>query len=60
MARAGHAYPVLERGVGGGVSAGAGVFGKAQVVIRAHVDDLLHHLARVPGEAETSQKHTEQ
>lgn len=46
-ARAAHSHAVLVRGLDGGGGAGAHVLGEAEVVVGAHVDDVLHHFARV-------------
>lgn len=46
---AGHADAILHGDLGGRVGAGPGVLSEAQVVVRAQVDDVRQHPARVPG-----------
>lgn len=47
-ASAAHSNAVLLRGLDSSVGTGPGVLSEAEVVVRAHVDDVLHHSARVP------------
>lgn len=46
-AGAAHSGAVLLRGLHSCVCTGPGVLGKAQVIVRAHVDDVPHHAACV-------------
>lgn len=47
-ASAAHSHSILLRGFNSGVSTSPDVLSKAEVVVRAHIDDVLHHLACVP------------
>lgn len=47
-ASAAHSSAILFCALHSGVSTGAGVLSEAEVVVRAHVDYILHHFARVP------------
>lgn len=45
-----HADAVFAGDLGHRVSAGSGVLGKAEVIVRAEVNHVAHHLVRVPAE----------
>lgn len=47
-ASAAHSHSILLCGFNSSVSTSPDVLSKAEVVVRAHIDDFLHHLACVP------------
>lgn len=47
-ASAAHSDSILLCGLNSSIGTSAGVLSKAEVVVRAHVDDVLHHFACVP------------
>lgn len=47
-ARACNPDAVLFCGLNGSIGTSSGIVSEAQVIVRAHVDDVLHHSACVP------------